>query len=718
MAQLELSFESGEDSLSVRRFAVEESMSGLFSVSVWARSPNDDLDLESIVGKKASLHLSSGVRFTKGGARTFGGICNHLQLVHAESTGLSMYHLVIVPKLWLLGQRTNHRLFQHMSIPDVVKKLLGEWDIAHEMHVDGASHPKHELRTQYGESDLGFLHRMLEEAGISYFFKDAGGKGGESTLVLHDAPQSAEGRGGGPLRYVDNPNESAGHEFVTNVRMQQQVKPGKVTLRDHDFRRAPSFQLFGQKGAGHSLEDRLEQYRYVPGASLSTQEDQGGGAGSLVGDDKGASRYTEKVAGARANRALEAQRADRVQVAFDTNAVDIAPGTVLSMSNHPRKDLGSDKKLLITHAQIEGTHDGEWSTSAQAVSAGAPYRPQQVTPKPTIQGMQSAVVVGPSGEEIHTDELGRVRVQFHWDREGEYDDNSSCWMRVSQGWAGGGFGMIALPRVGQEVLVGFLEGDPDHPVVVGRLFNGTSRVPYDLPKHKTRSGIRTDSSPGSGGYNELMFEDAKGQELVYLQAERDLQQVVKHNEAISVGVNRHTTIGSVDESQVGERYKVTMKSQGGGGGSPTHLEMLDKKIVLSTGDASITLDGPNITLQAKGRIFIHSSGDDVEILGGPWVKINCGPSQGPSDTTTSHHVTGTVHDQDDKPLANQQVVIEASDGSLRQVTTDASGKYFALVPPGKVKVSIPGGYDYGQKGTNLDHMDGEHEEMDDNGPVR
>jgi type VI secretion system secreted protein VgrG len=220
-----------------------------------------------------------------------------------------------------------------------------------------------------------------------------------------------------------------------------------------------------------------------------------------------------------------------------------------------------------------------------------------------------------------------------------------------------------------------------------------------------------------------MFEDAKGRELVYVQAERDLEKVVKRDEAISVGVDRRTSVGAVDETHVGVRHNVTMRQgerEVGGDGKigPTYWEMVDKRICFSTGEASITLDGPNITLEAKGRVFIHSSDDDVEILGGPWVKINCGPvKEGESDTVTMHHITGIVRDQNDEVLAGHTVVIKASDGSVQQVTTDKSGSYFALVPPGKCQVSLPGGLCYGSKGPNLDHMDEEPEDFNDCGPV-
>lgn len=810
MAELELQFESGEDSLSVREFAIEETMSGLFSVSILARSKNDDIDLETIVGRPASFRITSGVKYALVGARKFHGICQQMEQVAVETTGLSTYKLRIVPKLWLLGERTNHRWFQHLTIPDIVEKLLQEGDIPHHFAFNRKPYQKLELRTQYGESNLAFLHRLLEEAGISYSFRDEAPEGakalhavahalGGSTLVLHDAPQSAEPRQGGPLKFVDNPNQASEKEFVTRVRVAQQVKPGKTSMRDHDFRRHASFPFFGFGNAKNALEESLERYRYTPGSFLvelglddirklgdifkgglgglmgaaadivtdklggmggDTLQFAGSAAGGgfpgadklegmldklgldkvaefasgggldfllgrfgrLFGDDKGFARHTEKAAQRNADIMLEALRVDRRTVCFDTNAIDLCPGTIVSIGQHSRSDLGPDERLLVVKFLMHGTHDGEWKMSAVTVFAKEPYRMPQVTPKPVISGMQSAIVVGPPGEEIHTDEYGRVRVQFHWDREGEYDENSSCWMRVSQGWAGSGYGMIALPRVGQEVLVTYLEGDPDLPIVAGRLFNGTAPVPYDLPGHKTRSGWRSNSSPGSGGYNEIMFEDAKGRELFYSQAERDLETLVKRNEARSVGNDRRTTIEAVDESLVGVRHNVTMRQlereESAEKIGPTFFEMVDRRIVFSTGEASITLDGPNITLEAKGRIFVHSTDDDVEILGGPWVKINCGPvKEGESDTVTMHHITGIVRDQDEEPLANWKVVVQGSDGAIQQVTTDANGRYFALVPPGKCKVSLPGGWRYGARGANWDEMDEEAEEFGDLGSI-
>jgi type VI secretion system secreted protein VgrG len=542
MPLLELSFASGEESLSVRRFSVHEGMSNLFGVSMWARSPNDDIDLESIVGKPASFRLGSGVVHLDRGDRRWSGVCSSMELIQVETTsaavglGLATYFLRIVPRLWLLGQRRNHRMFQHLSIPDIVDKILAEWQIQPTWKIDRPQYPALELRIQYGESDFAFVSRLLEEAGIAYYFHDA--EKGPSELVLHDAPQSVEPRAGLPLPYVDNPNQSAEKEFVTHVRLTHEVRPGRHTIRDFDFRRSPTYQLFGEAPRAPAPEEVLEQYHYQPGSFLV--EGNPGGE-TPVADDKGVARHLDKSGKALATRSLEATRTTKRLISFDTNVVDLWPGVAFSM-RHPRPDLMPGKKLLMIEFSLEGAPGEEWHMTGQAVFADQQYRPAAKTQKPYVSAVESAIVVGPKGEEIHVDEFGRVRVQFHWDREGKYDENSSCWMRVSQGWAGSSYGIQMIPRVGHEVLVSFLGGNPDHPVIAGRIYNNTTRVPYKLPRRKTRSTWKSDSSPGSNGFNEIMFEDLKGQELVYVQAEKDLKKWVKHDEAITVGRDRQKLV--------------------------------------------------------------------------------------------------------------------------------------------------------------------------------
>jgi type VI secretion system secreted protein VgrG len=614
MAHLALSFENGDESLSVRRFSVLDSLSGLFEVSVLARSPRDDLDLESFVGLPAGFLAARRPDVP----RAWSGIVSEMELLQVEppgpqGPGLSTYSLRIVPALWLLTQKRDNRIFQAKSYPEILKTVLGEHNLEPRISL-AETHPKHDYVVQYGETDFAFLSRLCEEEGITFYFEQTAGDAGlKSVLVLADKPASAAARSA--LHYVDTPNQAGGDDFATDVHVSQRVRPGRFTIRDYDFLK-PDYRLVGEADK-KPPEDPYEHYRYEHGAFLE-----------------------EKPGKLRADIALGGERRDRRKIAFRTNVYDVAPAQVFSFDNHPRSDLGPGERLLVVSTSFEGTANGEWQMTAEAVYAKEPYRPALVTPKPKISGLQSAIVVGPKGEEIHTDEHGRVKVQFHWDRDGQYDDKSSCWLRVSHGWAGAAFGMFALPRVGQEVLVGFWEGDPDRPLVVGRVYNAKTRPPYKLPDEKTRSTWKSNSTPKSDGFNEIMFEDKAGKELVYIQAQRDLSKLVKRNEAertganrsIVVGANRSSAIGANDSTLVGAKYSLAIVQPKpidiNGDGEPdivpqqTLVEMVDGKITLTTGKATIELDGPTITLKADGDIRIKAGGE-VNIQGGPFVKINC-----------------------------------------------------------------------------------------------
>lgn len=784
MSILELSFASGRHGLEVRHFKVEEGMSRLFRAAVVARSPSADVDLDALVGQPALFRIGSGLAFARLGVRTWSGVCSGIEQVRVEPTGLSTYELTIVPSLWLLGQRRNNRLFQHVSIPAILERIFGEWQLDPVWKIDRDHYPRLELRVQYGESDLAFVSRLLEEAGISYYFADDAEKG--SRLVLHDRPQESDARAGGPLPFVDATAQAqaAEREFLTAVRLGHEVKPGRYTFRDFDFRN-PGFPLFGDNAGARvpPEEARYEQYHYQPGAALveSSQAALGEAGrvsralaeavrlgGTPVADDKGVARFDQAWLARGATTLAEGRRNPRRVVHLRTNALDLAPGVVFSMLDHPRLDLGVRVRLLVDSCTLEGAPGEEWHHAATARFADQPYRPPATTPKPVIHGVQSAIVVGPPGEEIHTDEFGRVRVQFHWDREGKHDDASSTWMRVSQGWAGGGYGLFTIPRIGHEVLISFLDGDPDCPIITGCVFNGLATVPHGLPDNKTVSTWKSHTSPTNGGFNELRFEDAAGREQVYLQAERDLAKLVKHDERAAVGhdrttlvrghdgatvggertrvvqgdevhvvgmnhttvagMNRNSTVGVEDSTLVGSKFSVTV-ARGltarltktlvglfGGplasvlqgpisavlgaiprmplgrldptgsllegplsvlgavaprtfhnvldvltgftsepGPDPTTFEMVDRKITFTTGEASIVLEGPNITLLADGNIMFHAKRDlgvmaddelaiagqrrvvavsksgDVVIQGGPNVHIN--PHDKPTTTT-------------------------------------------------------------------------------------
>ena len=650
MPILELSFASKEDSLSVRHFAVREEISSLFEVAVLARSPLEEIDLEGIVGQGAGFALDSGVIHLTTTTRIWTGICSHMELVQAEPTGLSTYSLKIVPALWRTTLRRNNRIFQHQTIPDIVSKVLAEWKIEPELRLS-AKYLEHEYRAQYGETDFAFISRLLEEAGIAYFFTHSGP---QSVLVLSDEPTTGDARPS--LHFVDNPSQAAEKEFVTKVKLAQQVKPGRFTVRDFDFRNQLDAQLFAEARA--ATEAAYEQYNYEPGAFWY---EPGQGGDTPVADDRGVARTNPSEGDKLVQRHLDAERRARRALAYETNVVDLSPGTLLAIDPHPRKDIAG-KKLLVIDSSLEGEPGTAWTMKGHAVYADVTYRPQRRTPRPRVQGVQSAVVVGPPGQEIYVDELGRVRVQFHWDREGSYDDGSASWMRVSQGWAGSGQGFLNLPRVGQEVLVEFFEGDPDRPVITGRVFSYTRRVPYKLPDDKTKSGWKTESSPGAGGFNELSFEDAVGREVVHIQAQKDYTELVKHDQSstvrrnrsasvtagdsmtvggsqsFSVGGEQSHTIAKLQSNDIGESRNSTIAHNdtidagnlitGTVGPGVGYVYRDDQTILFTNGVSSVVITPNGMYLDAKGDITISAggnlklSGEQVVIDGKPNVYFN------------------------------------------------------------------------------------------------
>lgn len=651
MPLLELSFASKEDSLSVRHFTVREEISGLFEVDIIACSPHEEIDLESIVNHGAGFGVNSGVVYLTTTNRVWTGICSLMEHMQTETSGLSTYFIKIVPSLWRTTQRRNSRIFQHMTIPDIVKKVLTEWQIEPELKLS-ATYPEHEYRVQYNETDFAFINRMLEEAGITYFFTH---EPPQTKLVLTDQPTVPAPRPA--LPFVDNPNQEAEKEFATKVKLVQRVKPGRFTFRDFDFRKNLDYQLVSEARA--KTEIAYEQYQYEPGAFWF---EPGQGGDTPVADDKGIARTNEKEGNARVTRELDAARRTRRLLSFKANVLDLSPGTLVTISPHPRADI-SGKKLLMVYSEIEGSPDQEWFIGGDAVYADNPYRPDRKTVRPSIRGVQSAVVVGPKGEEIFVDEFGRVRVQFHWDREGKYDENSSCWMRVSQNWAGAGYGFLSLPRVGQEVLVEFFEGDPDRPIVTGRVFSQTRQVLYKLPDNKTKSGWKTETYPGAGGFNELSFEDAKGREEIHVQAQKDFTEIVKNNQSsnvlnnrsasvtsndswtvggsqsFSVGLNQSTNIGEnlsidigdsrtstisiADTIAAGEVIMATVGQEGVG-----FIYAKDQMIIITNAVASIGLSEGGLFLNSKADLKIHAdgtlklSGKDVIIDGKPNVFFN------------------------------------------------------------------------------------------------
>ena len=600
------------DLLDVRHFEVKERMSSLFEVRVVAVSDNPDIDFEAVIGQAMTFSTHADE------TRTWSGICCDLQQVRVEEHHLSTYELTLVPTLWLTTQRRNFRMFQHLAEPDIAQKVIGEWGISPILRLSG-KYKKRKYRVQYGESDYTFICRMLEDAGVSFYFDHAAG----SALVLDDGPQSNAARPAIPFR--DRPTD-ADLEHVTEVHVGRRIRPGKYTVRDHDYRRAAGFNLVASAAAG-GVEERLERFHYVPGAFLYESPR---GESTPFADDKGKYRANEADGEALAQRRLEAQRASAREITFKTNTIDPAPGIVLAILDHPKSELGPGKLLLVVASTLTGDVPGQWVHACSAVSAEPRYRPPLSTPKPRAQGVESATVVGPPGEEIHVDEFGRVRVHFHWDRESRMDDGSSCWIHVNQPWGGGGYGGSNLPRIGQEVVVDFLGADPDRPIITGRVYTNLQKTPYSLPHNKTQSGWKSNSSPTTGGYNEMMFEDKAGAELLRMQAEKDLNKLVKNDETVNIGNDRVSAIGNDESRTIGnDSLKQVLNSateliglnRSRGVGNDERVQIgrnqtteVGEKIEIVCGksrfvmdkDGNISLTGVKITVTGKDHVQVTS----------------------------------------------------------------------------------------------------------------
>jgi type VI secretion system secreted protein VgrG len=537
--------------LRVLRFTLHEHLNEPFALSVVTSSTLPDLDLEDLILRLASFSLDVGLAHVRGGGRRrLTGLCVAAEQLSTEPAGLSLYRFRLVPRLGLLTLRRDHRIFQRLTVPAILAQLLADYAIPATFHVDDHAFPVLDFKVQYGETDLVFFTRLCEEAGITFALRDDDARG--SIVVLSDVPTEATPREGAPLPFVDSPTEAGEREYVTRVCLSHEARPLAVALRDFDFRN-PAFPLDGHAvDAGHvagvGVSSRLEHFDFAPGAFRIVNDAP---TFTPVADHLGTTRHHPRAGERRAAHLLAGKNAAAHSITFDTNALDLAPGSIVSVLGHPHPSLGDARRLLVTELAIDGDRNQAWLTSAKAVLADRPYHPPRVTPRPSVQGLQSAIVTGPQGDELFTDEHGRVQVRFLWDRGSASDAASSCWIRVSQGWSGAGFGLWTLPRVGHEVLVGFLEGNPDEPIVIGRAPNAHHPPPSALPANATKAVWRSRSTPGSCGYNEISFEDRTGAERFYERAERDKATDVLRDESLSVGGKRSHGVSGDEDRAIG-----------------------------------------------------------------------------------------------------------------------------------------------------------------------
>lgn len=641
MTYIDLRTKSGI-AFDVREFGIGEALSCPFVVQATAMHDDPDVDFRDVVGSEASFSITTPRPEGAPDHRTYTGIISQLELLRSEpqGRGTSTWSVTLVPKLWLLSQRRNHRIYQYLSEVDIAAKLLREWEVEHSVRVDLAEYPARKYKVQYGESDYHFFARILEEAGVTWYFEP--GPNG-SRVVLVDRPAAAEPRA--PIQFHDEPPDAARRDYVTRLQLHGRIRPNRYTLCDHDYRRPATFDLSSTAIAEDSADPPLERFHYVPGAFLFVTDS---GEDTPAADDRGKARIVPRDGDRLAQRRLAAKRSAGRRLSFESNCLDLRPGVVFGVFGHPRAALNDPARHLVVRSQIHGAAGGAWSVACEATDAAFPYFPPLTTKRPRVTGVECATAVGPAGEEIATDDFGRVRVQFHWDREGQRDEESSCWIHVSQAWAGAAMGCVQLPRAGQEVLVEFLGGDPDRPIITGRVYTKTENVPYPLPECKSVTVIARTRTIGGDGYNEIKADDAPGSELLGVQAERDLQVLVKRQERRTVGQDQIERVGGNRTSSVGNTWAFqALPPPGRPNPWPSGFSWSNDQLKIEIGSSSITVTPGSIvisadTLELLGRngavlkssagpvdvagttrVDIQTSGGAVSIDGAPDVKLNC-----------------------------------------------------------------------------------------------
>ncbi|MFL9814259.1 type VI secretion system tip protein VgrG [Stutzerimonas sp. VN223-3] len=646
-AHFSLHIEGIEHDLQVLEFSGREAISQPYRFELELVSERPDMDLERLLQQPAFL------KFSGDGSGIHGQIYRAAQ--GESGKRLTRYQLVIVPRLAYLAHRTNQRIFQNLSVPQIIAQVLEERGIladdGHRFDLGPVIYPERDYCVQYDETDLHFIQRLCEEEGIHYHFQHS-----ESGHLLVFGDDQTVFPKLAPVAYQQDSGLVADEPVIKRFGVRVETRTSRVTRRDYNFEKP---RLTMEAAVRSDAQPDLEDYDYP---------------GRFAGRERG---------NHLSQRALERHRHDFELAEGESDQPLLVSGHFLPFTEHPRSDWnqlwllteihheGKQPQVLeesITdasrpHAPTPSPLGGEgWGEGlgniAQHFGAGAftqgyrnhftatpwavPFRPALHHPKPRILGSQSAVVTGPAGEEIHCDEYGRVKVQFFWDRDGQANDKTSCWLRVSSSWAGDRYGGIAIPRVGMEVLITFLEGDPDQPLITGCLYHKENAVPYDLPANKTRSVFKTLSTPGGGGYNELRIEDRKGAEQIYLHAQRDWDENIEHDQKIRVGHERHDTVEANSYSEFrAEEHRTTHGDRRSEVKANDHLTVgnnqhvrvgtgqfieAGQEIHLSSGLKVVLEAGSELTFKAAGS-FIKLDAGGITMVG-PVIKMNSGGSPG------------------------------------------------------------------------------------------
>ena len=571
---IDLTTPLGPDVLLFRSMRGHEELSRLSEFELAALSPRADISPGDLLGK--SVTVAVGLR--GGGSRYFDSYVTRF----SQSGTVGRYYeyrFTLRPWLWFLTRTADCRIFQEKTVPDIVKEVFNDHPaVASFEDALTGSYPKREYCVQYRESDFDFVSRLLEEEGIYYYFEHARGKHVMKLVDAYSGHKALDDRA--TIAYLTHGREMrAEEECIDGWTIELAVQPGTFALKDYDFTK-PRADLT-------AMAKRVQKHERADYEVFDWP-------GEYVDPDDG-ERYVRT-------------RVDEIHAQFeravgDCNVREIAVGRLFTLTNAPRRD--QEREYLIAGAAYdlqeagsEGVAGGEEATfrcQFTVLPSTQQFRPARITERPVVRGPQTAMVVGPAGEELWTDKHGRVKVQFHWDRYGKRDENSSCWIRVSHPWAGKNWGSISIPRIGQEVIVDFLEGDPDQPIITGRVYNGDNMPPHGLPAAAVVSGIKSNTHKGKG-YNEMSMDDTAGKEKITVHAQYDMGTTVEHDDSQTVHNNRTITVDG------------------------THTETIKK-------DTTILVTEGKETNTVKQQILITSETSHIYVKAATEIKLEVGASK-------------------------------------------------------------------------------------------
>jgi type VI secretion system secreted protein VgrG len=574
----------GEGAVLLQRFSGREELSKPFEYELSLLS-------EAPIDGAALLHqpVSWTVHDPDDTPRLFHGLVRSVERGADTRRGLTVSTIRVVPWFWFLSRTSDCRVYQNLSVPDIIAEVFERFGSSDYRNDCTNTYSAREYTVQYRETAFDFVSRLLEDEGISYRFETTADA---HTLVLFD----------GPTQYVEcSPHASVEYRpdlesapVVTAWNRRVEFIPGKSSTTDYN-ELTPALNLIKSQSSVISQigNGNFEQFDF-PGHYRAATEGT-----------------------ARATRRMEQWESQHDLTRGQSGCSSFLSGGTFTLTNHPADDSTSFVFHAVDHSASEpASGQGNYSNSFVAAPADRPFRPMPESPRPLAVGPQCAVVVGPSGEEIYTDEFGRIKVQFFWDRIGKSNENSSCWLRLSEAWAGKGWGSLHLPRIGQEVIVEFLHGDPDRPIITGRVYNGVQLPPFKLPDNKTQSGLRTRSTTGGDEetFNELRFEDKKDEEEIYFHAQKNFTRVVENDDVLGVEHDRAVTVKNDNSMTVSEGNDTTTIKKGN---SKLEVQEGDHAVTVSKGQSAWTVsEGKHSVTVSKGNsVHAVDQGDYTLTLG-------------------------------------------------------------------------------------------------------